>query len=62
MPGSASVTPRMVYAAAARLDASNLIHRTPLLESLALNNRAGARILVKAENLQVWCANLAAAS
>lgn len=47
------VTPSDVYAAAERLASVNLIHRTPLLESLALNNRTGARILVKAENLQV---------
>ena len=32
-----------VEAAAARLAASKLIHRTPLLESLALNNLAGGR-------------------
>ena len=48
-----TVTAADVYAATARLAASNLIHCTPLLESLALNNRTGARVLVKAENLQV---------
>jgi hypothetical protein len=31
------------------------IHRTPLLESIALNNLAGARVLVKAEALQKVC-------
>ena len=41
------------YRRVTRLKAANLILRTPLLESLALNNMTGARVLVKAENLQV---------
>ena len=40
-----------VMAAAERLQGR--IHRTPLLESLALNNLTGGRILVKADNLQL---------
>lgn len=39
-----------LHAAAARI--RPYIRRTPLLESEALNRRAGARVLVKAENLQ----------
>ena len=42
-----------VAAAAARLNQTQSIHRTPLLESIALNQLAGGRILVKAEALQV---------
>jgi threonine dehydratase len=37
---------------AAALRMKGKIHRTPLLESLALNNVCGARVLVKAECLQ----------
>jgi len=44
------ITADDVRSAAARL--SGKIQRTPLLESLALNNHTGARILVKADNLQ----------
>jgi hypothetical protein len=42
-----------VAAAAQRLGATNDIHRTPLLESIALNQMTGGRILVKAEALQI---------
>ena len=42
-----------VTAAAARLAANGAIHRTPLLESVALNLLTGGRILVKAEALQI---------
>ena len=40
-----------VLAAAERLEGK--IHRTQLLESIALNNMCGGRILVKADNLQM---------
>jgi len=42
-----------VAAAAVRLTATHAIHRTPLLESVALNLLTGGRILVKAEALQI---------
>lgn len=42
-----------VTAAAARLAGTHSLHRTPLLESVALNLLTGARILVKAEALQI---------
>eukprot|EP01046_Picozoa_sp_COSAG06_P017310 COSAG06_NODE_1171_length_10418_cov_8.441216_8_plen_295_part_00 len=42
-----------VTAAAARLAATRSLHRTPLLESVALNLLTGARVLVKAEALQI---------
>jgi threonine dehydratase len=45
-----SVTPADIEAAAARI--AGVATRTPLLESLALNDRAGGRILIKAETLQ----------
>lgn len=44
---------RDVAAAAARLAATGSIHRTPLLESVALNLLTGGRVLVKAEALQI---------
>ena len=44
------VTAQLVREAADRL--KGRIHRTQLLESIALNNLTGARILVKADNLQ----------
>ena len=42
-----------VEMATERLQATNCIHRTPLLESIALNQAVGGRVLVKAEALQV---------
>lgn len=42
-----------VAAAASRLAATHALHRTPLLESVALNLLTGGRILVKAEALQI---------
>ena len=42
-----------VRAATERLHATKSIHRTPLLESIALNQLVGGRVLVKAEALQV---------
>ncbi len=45
-----AIGPDDVRAAAARLD--GVAHRTPLLESRRLNERLGAQILLKAENLQ----------
>jgi threonine dehydratase len=54
-----AVTVDDVMCAATRLKGK--VQRTPLLESLALNNMTGARILVKAECLQV-CLSFISAS
>ena len=50
-PSSASLSAADVDAASRRMFGK--IHRTPLLESLALNNLVGGRVLVKAEPLQL---------
>lgn len=50
LPRISGPTAADVSAAAMRM--KGMIHRTPLLESIALNNLTGARVLVKAECLQ----------
>ena len=45
-----AIGPDVVLAAARKLD--GVAHRTPLLESSKLNERLGARIVLKAENFQ----------
>lgn len=45
-----AISPDDVYAAAQRV--RSVVHRTPVLESSQLNERAGGRVLLKCENLQ----------